>query len=301
MFDLKQPVTYRSFEANDAAFADGVLVGCRVESVTALPIAGEGYTEKRARADGLDAVDVYLGGLRLRLAGIVYGTSRADTFDRVDALRAAFSPTLAYSDDNSESGYVPLTFSRPTDRTDDYASGQIDLFVNVRPISAPQIAIAADRSGGVETEGFGVTWSVDLEAKDPRFYVATAKTIDISGATSGSGTFANNGTYPAPLTFTLNADTGDDTVFRFIGLGADVSLEIPDLAGPCTLTCDGNKKIVTLDYGGQELLRMDLIVTEGEVQYPEAPAGGGGAFSWTTSGSVQLLEGSVISYYEAYT
>lgn len=301
MFDLTQPVTYRSFALNDAVTTSGQIVGCRLEGVTVMATSGIGYVEKRSQDDGLDASDVYLGGRRLRLRGTMYGTSRGDAFDRLDDLRAALTPTLAYADDNAGSGYLPLLGAKATARTDEFPSGYISLYINVRPLATLQTDLSGDNSGGLDTVGFGIPWVAEIEAKDPRFYGETAKTVDISGDTSGSGTLDNTGTYPTPLTFLLYADTDNATIFNFVGLGADVSLEIPALTGgACLLTLDGHEKVALLTYGGQELLRMDLLATDGATQFPSAPAGGGGAYAWTLSNSNLLLEGSIISYHEAY-
>ena len=55
----------------------------------------------RSQADGLDASDVYLAGRRLAIHGTVYGTTRANLFDRLQQLRAVMSPTGAFTQDRS--------------------------------------------------------------------------------------------------------------------------------------------------------------------------------------------------------
>ena len=294
------------FELNDAVMSSGSLVGCRLDSIVNQPIQGVGYVEKRARGDGYDSVDVYLGSARLRLSGMIFGSNRGDTYDRLADLRAAFTPTLAYDDDSENSGYIPLYYTRPTNRTSDYETGKIDLFINVRPLTVPQIVITSDNSGGYkDTEGFAISWVVDVEAKDPRSYSVIEKTIDLSTEFMGEGTFNNIGNYPAPIEFRLYADANSPAIFYFQCDGSNIAIEVPFLDGdPCSVTLDPWKNVVILSYSINELLRMDLFTSNGEKPFPQAQANGGGYFSWINASQVingpLFLENSVIAYRDTY-
>jgi hypothetical protein len=298
---LGQPVTYRGVNLNDVEITNGQPLGCQVEAAEWLPAAGVGYTEKRAHADGADAGDVFSAARRLRLRGVVYGSSRGDTFDRKQELLAALNPQLAYAGALDDLGYQALTYFEPTADTANWPTGRRDLFINVRPLATPGLNYVRDRMGDAP-KGFGLPWEVILEAIDPRIYCATARTVDLSGDTDGtSGSLIHRGDYPAPLTITLVSDTSSPQNFRFVGFNADITVPIPDLAGgPCTITVSpGGKKIVQLTYLGNTTLRMDLATYDAEQGFAEVAAGGG-AYSWTLDGGVALLDGSELSYYEAF-
>jgi hypothetical protein len=298
--DLTRSITYRNFNLNGRAHDSGILSGCQTDRLEWGAAAGVGYTEKRARDDGSDASDVFLGARRARLSGTLYGTSRGDLYDQIDNFLAAFTPTLAYRDSQDTHGYLPLTFYRPTALTDDFPTGLRELFINVRPLEVPAVTFIADRSGGGDDDPVGIQWSALIEARDPRVYLADPVEIDLSGDTNGdTGTLVNRGNYHSPLTIILVSDAGANQDFRFVGFGADLTVSIPDLAdGESTITLDGNRKITTLSYLGNTTLRMDLAESDAEVTWPQVAPGGGG-YAWTLGGTA-LLSGSMLRYYEAW-
>lgn len=301
MIDLSASVTYRGQELNGADIASpaGPISGCKIESFTWPPVAGVGYTEKRTQGDGLDSSDVFAGGRRFSLRGTLYGSTRGATFDLFRTLSAIFAPTLAYDDDADAFGYRPLAFSSPTADLDNFGSGTISLFANVRPLGTPDFgAISRDTSGG--TKPFAMPWTVTLEARDPRIYVATPVEVSLAGADGGSGTLAQRGSYPTPLTIILVSDTSSPQNFRFLGMDSDITIAIPDLAGGGhTLRFDGDTRQLTRVYLGNTELENGYLSSAAEVTYPLVPAGGGG-YVWTISAHTNLLSGSKLLYYEAF-
>lgn len=293
--DLTLPIAYRGYAANSPTRQTAApLSGCQVDAVTGLSVRATGYSEKRARSDGRDASDVYLDGRRFSLRGQVYGPTAGEFWDEVDDLIAAFTPTLAYADDNAALGYLPLSFSKTSARL----GGSEAAFINARALTTPDVTLIRDHLGVGGDKGYATTWAVEMEARDPRFYLTAQRSIDLSGAASASGTFTHRGTYPAALSITLVSDTSSPQDFHFIGAGADLTLTIPDKAGPCTITYDADTNVARLTYGGQTTLYMAALtwVSDG---LPNVPAGGG-SFSWSLSDGAHLLEGSELSYYEAF-
>lgn len=69
LIDLGGSVGYNGFQLHDGSVTgDGStssIGGCKIERIVASPVAAIGYSEKRARADGNDASDVYLGPRQL--------------------------------------------------------------------------------------------------------------------------------------------------------------------------------------------------------------------------------------------
>lgn len=289
MFDQSAAVTYRGFDFNDAErnAAAGPLVGCLLEKIGWPGLAGVGYVEKRARGDGADASDVYLPARRFTMSGTIYGATRADTFDRLNDLIAALTPTLAYDDDADAHGYLPLAGTQPTDRTDDFSSGSKSLYINCRPVAQPSLDFDRDRTGGQDSKGFGIGWSVQMEAIDPRVYVSE----EVEATLGASGTLDNRGNYPTPLTITVTGTAG--STVRFEGLGCDLTITVEDADG--TYVLDAAKKTLTETLGGQTALRGDLVTFDAERMYPFVPAGGG-SYTKTTTGTPV----AVVTYHEAY-
>lgn len=284
--DLTRPVTYRGLSLNDAsiAVAGDRVSGIAIDSVSYEGVEGVGYTEKRSLSDGFDAGDVYLGKRIVKLRGTVYGTTRADLFDRVATLKAALSPTGAYGESPGDYGYLPLNFDVPTENTDDWATGYIPQMVRVRPRSTPNILISRDSTGGYAEYGLAIPWEAELEARDPRIYAQTqvTETIADSGANSGNISVTNRGDYPAPLKMYLFVpSTQDDIKFTFVGLGTNMVIHIPDDPNDRIVRYDGAEKYLTLEISGVETLRMDLLEFSQSTTHPLVPAGGPYTVSWT--------------------
>jgi hypothetical protein len=300
VFDLSAAVAYRGLALNDAArnAAAGPIIGNLIEDIGWSGVSGVGMSEKRARGDGRDTGDVYLDGRRFPIRGTTYGATRGDAWDRFLALCGTLAPTNAYNASLDTFGYLPLSGSIPTDRTDDFPSGTIPLFINVRPLATPSIDDNRDRTGGVDAKGFGIPWTINMEARDPRVYVDSVVEVVLSG-TSGSGTLDNDGTYPTPVTIIIVASAAAAQSFRFVGLGADLTLTVPILAasGSYAITFDGNTRVVTRTYLGDDSVQEGYITYTSEQMYPEVPPDGD-TYAWTASAS--LAAGSMIRYYPAF-
>ena len=282
MFDLAASVTYRTFDLNDAArnAPNGPFVGCLLESVPWPSVRAVGYTEKRAHGDGNDAGrDVYLGPRRFALRGTIYGASRGDTFDRLVALIATLTPTLAFDDDDEEKGYLPLAFSQPTVDTDNFPTGTKNLYINVRPLGTPSFNWDRDRTGGDADEGFGVPWTCDVEAKDPRIYVETG----VSATLGASGDLDNRGTYRAPITITIFAPVGTLATVRFVGAGTDMTITLANTSTEeQTIVWDGEKEQLLRTVSAVTTVRMDLVAFDAATTHPIVPPGGGSYEVFTT-------------------
>lgn len=167
--------------------------GYLVDQVNVSDIEVAAYAEKRALQDGVDASDVYLGRRRIAMIVSVYGSTRGDFWDKTQDLLAAFSPTIAYTADSANLGFLPLDFYQPTADivtwpTSAYPNG-IPLRYYARPSLIPTYEINRDTDGG--TAGIGLTkkFRVSLVCRDPRKYAQTE-------TTSQTTTLTNNGDYP---------------------------------------------------------------------------------------------------------
>ena len=320
LIDVSGQIAFNGFNLNDANHtADGPISGCNIDRIMETSVQGVGYTEKRARSDGSDASDVYLGPRRFSLHGTLYGLTRADTFERFHALTAAFSPTLCYRADPEHKGYLPLTWQQPVSDVD---NSPINLALRCRPMDQPiagslgwryhvwedankmgQVDYAINDDGG---DGLSLAWVVNMEAIDPRFYTWTyyyylSRSIDLSAQGTGDGypiDFANIGNYYAPIKITLVSDASSPQQFVFTGLGADIRITIPDIAVQTTVVYDGWTRLVTLAYGGNTILRPDLIAYTAERTYPEVPPGGASA-TWQPTNAA-FAAGSQITWADTY-
>lgn len=299
--DLTSAVTYRGVELNSAVgpLAPGasVIVGNQIESALWHSIAGVGYTEKRARDDGKDASDVYLDGRRLTLSGVTHGSSHGDAQDRFAEVMAAFAPTLAYGANSDELGYLPLYFKRRTARLDDFPSGLIDLFSNMRPLALPSFPVNRDSSGDDAAKPADVRWEVTLEAIDPRLYVD--ELIEVEWEDPPSGTLVHRGNYPSPLFVFLNVAASGIESAHFVVGDSDFTFTILADALAQTITFDGLKRIVNVTRNGQTYLQMNVLQIDSSAT-PFVPPGG---CDWEWAGGVGgggLIGGSLLYYREAF-
>lgn len=292
--DIRQStsVTYRAVELNDAATTgpNTKITGTLVTDVQWLGVAGVGYTEKRAQADGNDSADVWEGPRRVRIAATSYGVDAAEVFDRVRAIRALFSPTLAYNDAPDDRGYNPLTFSEPTKDVANWGP-DIDMVVYARPIAQPDILISRDRIGGADRGG-AISWSVVLECRDPLVYGAE---VQIESFTDdGSATLYNRGNYPAPCDVVLGSPAGTEAIdVTVTGLNClfTISTELNGDADQI-YTYEARTGLLMVDVGGVVSLRMDLLTNTAEQDVLLIPPGNdGGDVAWTTTGE-DTIDGS---------
>jgi hypothetical protein len=303
--DLTLPVVYRGLDLTGAEYGpEGrALRGCQLLHVDYSDVEGEGYREKRANDDGFDASDVHLGFRRVRLAGAIYGESRGDLWDRMQALRVAFTPTLAFKEAPGDYGFMPLTFTQHTRLTGDWPDGTMELQMLFRADRQPQFTVSFDRLSGHDENGFSMEWSVTGWCRDPRIYVQTAQINAMSG-TSGSGTLINRGDYPAPLNLSLLVSTAGSRVFDYTGGGSGFKVTIPSSVNPRLVRVDSVLKVVTYQEATVETLRMDLIEFDEGLTWPRVPViFPYTTYSWTCtagSGGGGLAVGSQSFHHEAY-
>lgn len=310
MADTTRPITYRGVNLNDAATdADTKrIVGNMVEEVRWFGVSGVSYTEKRAQEDGNDSADVYDGPRRVQVSGVTYGSTRGDMYDRAQALRAAFTPTLAYDDAPEQRGYQPFAFEEPTENLADFEDGFKSLFVMVRPVAQPDALINRDRTGSTDLKGGGLPWTVVLEAEDPIRYVSPETVIEFSGTGDGEDVgfaMANRGDYPSPIEITLlippaadpeDPETGD---FRFLGFGADIHLEFTTGEDELNILYEARDRLVYLvDEDGVKTLALEMLTVDTEVMAPKVLPGGGTA-NWSMDGLSTAWSGT-LHWFESF-
>jgi hypothetical protein len=285
---LDAPITYNGVELNTILDTEnGVRRGCVVEEFDYGRSQGLGYTEKRSQDDGLDASDVFMGARYIALAGTVFGNTPGDLFDRLQTIRTALTPTIAYDVGQPDYGYIPLQFSMPTEDTA-FPTGFPDVFVKplefrARPVGQPQFSIRRDMGafagGGMDggnagEKGGAVSWRATLECKDPRMYVRPDVWIPFTTAKTGQPV-VNRGDYPAPLDILLgiNSSAANGRFEVDIG-GSNMVIDLPSLTN-AVVRYSGQLKVLTVETGGIETLRMDLLKFNNNTTHPKVQPGSG--------------------------
>lgn len=199
--DTTRDILYRGYYLNlstiaDAPLPDGIgqgLSGCVVDDFDPDDVDVVQFMEKRAEADGMDVGNPFLGGRRIRMAGTVYGKTRALAYDEQLALRAAMNPVLAQREIPDDHGFLPLYFSIPTNDTANFPSGARELRAMVMP-KAFHCPTNRDEHGGVDSDQLSFNWSAVLVMRDPQFegeqaqdYVF-ADTVVTTGGTAAAST-----------------------------------------------------------------------------------------------------------------
>jgi hypothetical protein len=305
--DLTRDITYRGFTLNDSTVEDNFvagggtgtgITGCVVDSVDTSDVDVVQFTEKRSQQDGLEAGEPFLGGRRIRMAGTLYGVSRAALFDQLADLRAALSPVMAYRDEPLEYGYQPLYFSVPTTRTDagDYPSGVIPLRILAMP-RAFQATINRDMHGGDDTDALAIPWQATFVAKDPTVQGEEYQDYDLSGSSPVSGNFVNRGNYLCPLNMLIATGTAAGTI-SFSGAGTVFTITVPASTGNRTIRFKGEDKVLTVEEDSVEVTRMDLLSFTGTYTWPLVEPG---TTAYTvTFNTVTHTTGSIMWFYERY-
>lgn len=307
--DLKRPVYYRGIDLNDAdvstlAATRGKLRGISLEAVSYGAVKGVGYKEKRAQGDGYDASDVYLGLRTIQMRGTIYGDTRAEAFDRLQELRAAFTPSGAYLESPYEYGYLDLQFDEPTENLAEFTNGYRSCFIKARPVAQPEWSLTKGSDGGEEYGGLSIPFSVELEAIDPRVYIQGGVVIPLTGGLSGAGNTTNRGDYPAPLNILLNVRAAAVAgSFTLNASGSTLTITIPNSTSDQTFRLSGEKKVLTVTENGVESLRMDLLTFGTDSTWPLVMPGSQG-YSWSTTnliaGDLGTGNDSRIWYWEAF-
>lgn len=266
--DTTQDVIYRNFKLNDStlkdqSFADGLgegIAGCVIDSFDPDDTDVVQFKEKRAETDGMDVGKPFHGGRRLRLEGTVYGKNRALAFDLMRDLRAVMDPVLASREIPQDKGYLPMYFSEPTNRAEDFPSGTIEMRALVMPrvFRAP---LNRDQHGGAAGDQLAISWQAVMEMRDPKFEgitpqdVAFADTVIVSGATAAAAT-----NLVTKATHGLVA--GDRLYFTTLTGGAGLALNTSYYVIASGLTTNDFK--VSLTVGGTE---VDITTNYTAVSY----------------------------------
>lgn len=317
---LDAPVTYNGADLNTVTIepGNGVRKGCLLEEFDYGRSQGMGYTEKRSQDDGLDASDVFMGARYITLTGTVYGDTPGDLFDRLQFVRTALTPTVAFDKGQPDYGYLPLQFSMPTKDPDFESPGSPGVYVKelefrARPVGQPQFSVRRDQGalagGGMQygngpdasnagEKGGAVTWRATLECKDPRMYVRPD--IWLPFTTGGSGLpIRNRGDYPAPLDVLLGVTSSNATGKIQIDVGGASLIFTLGVMTSAVLRYSGQLKVLTVQTGGTDTLRMDLMALGTSQTHPKVPPGDS-TYNITITPTVVLAVGTRLMYSESF-
>lgn len=282
MPDLTEQMDYRGFVLNDPDIAENIVsgkaAGSVIDSADWSDVDVVQFTEKRSEDDGMDAGPVFLGGRRLRVAGTLYDTSRPLLYDRLRALRAALSPTLAFREDPSRKGYLDLNYVEPT--TDEAYSG--DAFkIALRMEALPRLVgwvEQRDRIGGNAADALAIPYQATFTTINPRVLSQQPVTLNLDGTGSVfSGEVLNRGNYHVPFNMLIRCTAAGGVVSVAIG-GSTFTLTIPTAAGDQIIRYRGFDKLITAEVAGQQTNKM------GYIDFPTAvawPLIGGGSVPYT--------------------
>jgi hypothetical protein len=224
-------------------------------------------------------------------------------FDRLQALRAAFTPTAAYAEDPGAQGFLPLDFYVPTDKPD--WVGERHVMLNVRPMGQPGMSFDRDRINPDPAGAFSQDWQVQVEAIDPRVYAYAPWNHYIAVGTAPSVTstaLENKGNYGAPLKMLLvvAANAPANSKFHFEGGGANFDITIPTEGYQSLFRYDSGKKVLTHEVNGVESLRMDLLKFNVKTTHPLIqPDPLAGTYQYAFTNAVTETGGR-IWFYEAW-
>lgn len=170
------------------------LSGYVVEAVAFGQSSVRGYAAESAQRDGIQAAEAFLGPRNIGITVSVFGNSLGNFWDRVDSITSTSDP---YPPDfSSDDGFRKLVFTSPTGSTSN------EVYMMVRPLSAPQISINKNYSIGASSKGFATNTTISMVAKDPRKISTTERTSSIS---VGTTTVTYSGTYQSFPTIILTA------------------------------------------------------------------------------------------------
>lgn len=311
---LDAPIEYNGIELNTIEeMGNGVRRGCLIEEFDYGRSQGMGYTEKRSQDDGLDASDVYMGARYISLTGTVFGNTIGDLFDRLQSIRTALTPTIAYDVDQPDYGYIPLTFSLPTNDTA-FPTGTPDVFVKplefrCRPVGQPQFSIRRDMGafagGGMQPgsnageKGGAVNWRATLECKDPRMYVRPDVWLPFTGNVTGAP-IINRGDYPAPLDVLLGvtSSAAGSKVEIDVG-GSNMVIALGALTN-AVVRYSGELKVLTVQTTGIDTLRMDMLSFNNDTTHPKVSPRDGEIYNIRLVGAVTLAAGTRLMYSESF-
>lgn len=308
--DLTRNAIFRNFRLNDEDIQDSIdsgsdigdgIEGCTIDTADMSDVDVVQWLEKKALQDGLDAGDVYLGQRRVRLAGTLYGKTRGLLFDAFAELGRVLSATSCFREAPDDKGYIPLYFSRPTNRQDDFPSGVIDLRINVLP-RAFQANFNRKASGGDDGDALAIPWQSVLVMREPMVQGANAQDYELEASSGGhvyTGTLSNRGTYHMPLNGLFYIGSAAGTIEVAAG-DALFTLTIPSGSGNRTIRYKGFDKVVTLqnEDDATDALAIYLYDADNINTYALVPTGDS-EYTVTVTGCT-VLDGSHLWFYEGY-
>lgn len=249
----KLSISYRSLVLNDATDSPSDTY----EVWQAMIDAEHGaIAEPKSERDGSEIYRPKKQRRIIRIEGAVKAPTAGELFDKAEALAAAFDPVNAYLadlDSTSDVGFLPLTFSRPTADTTNYATGLKLLQYYARPLAIPITRIT-------KKDGKAARFAVLMECADPRAYARSASTASRtdSGALTLDNTLASYSSYPI-ITVTLSDVTGVVEFERVANKDTSaVQIDFTGLAIGDEVVIDMERRYVTLNGSAA----MDLVVVD---------------------------------------
>lgn len=322
--DLTRSIKYRGFDLNNIR-ADSVsrdMVGCEVTRASYHGVAGVGYDEKKAMADGFDSGDVWLGKRAIQLSGNLYGRTRPELFDILTDFMGRLSPTSAYDADESNKGYLPFDFWMPTERTSmtledgspndppwsgrllqdgPFPDGLKHLMFLARPVAMPSVDFASDVHGGEDDKALSLAWTAVLEARLPWMLNYSFTNLPVTGAAGSHSTMVTNrGNRPAAFQlylvapYKMNGGT-NPAKFHLTGAGTRMHISIPPLNAVQKIRYDSYHKV--LEVNGR--LRMDLLTFDSGFDHGEVKPGIT-EVRWSRVGTKNLKSGSYFRFRDTW-
>jgi hypothetical protein len=222
----------------------------------------------------------------------------------MQTIRTLFNPVLCYAEDIPGDGCLPLTFTRLTENTTDFETGEVELQTLVRPAFIPGFDIMRSASSDFDVNdnegGFSIPYQVVLQAKDPRFYGDTVE----ESFPAGAGSLANRGDYYAPVFVELvaPADDAEQITTTLTGFGTVMTIKAPGNEGTKKriVRVDGYRKVCTLEVNGVVTPRMDLVSFSSGITYPKALPGTN-AFTWNKNSGQTPDDETRVFFQEAWS
>lgn len=256
-----------TFAAPTAASAGAPLDGAQIETIRFTDVDAVGYLDKRALNDGLDAVDVFLGGRAVLISAAVYGSTEGRLWDNLTDLCSAFDPVIAYNADSANRGFVPFRFVRQTADTATWAGGSLSLRMDLRPARIPSFTVRRRNTGGVSARGDAIPVDIQLIARDPRIFLQSTTSLTVS---TSAQTGIHRGTHPVYPSFVLTMSGSGSSATVISVDGFSVKL---DLSSVSTGTYDlsyTNRHMIDSDGNSRD----DLFASGFTQQFMQMQPGG---------------------------
>lgn len=240
--DLSAPVAYNgiTFQPATQSATGAARRGYEIKDIDYARVQTDAYYDPKALTDGLDVGDVFLRGRFLDIDAAVYGTSKGDVWDQLQAMLAAFNPTLAYAEDEDNFGLLPFTFRQPTIDTATWTAGYIPLQFNARPLEPPTYNV-----NRMKTQDTGRGFSLPVRARLIATNPAKVHQSEITQTlTTAAQFFTYRGDYPCWPWARLDVDAGVAGTTAIRGSGFNVYLDFSSLATDKRLVVDFEKRAV---------------------------------------------------------